>query len=92
MSTVALEEGVLIAVAAVKLKTCGIDLHVPFGRVRGAGTGLEPACGTCSAADPRYMASSRGDVQGLLRWHTQRAVRTLPKLPLRLRPETRPTS
>ena len=53
MSTVALEEGVLIAVAAVKLKTCGIDLHVPFGRVRGAGTGLEPAWDMI-AADPRY--------------------------------------
>ena len=33
-----------------------------------------------------------GAMSDLPRWHTQRCVRTLPKLPLPLRPETRPTS
>eukprot|EP00964_Phaeocystis_antarctica_P014147 scaffold7785_cov57-Phaeocystis_antarctica.AAC.3 len=58
-------------------------------RVRGAGSGLEPSLGY-DRSRISAMASSQGDVRSSPMAYP--AVRSLPKLPLPLRPETGPAS
>ena len=79
-------DGVLVAVAAVKTRR---RLARTPERVRGAGTGLESSLGYDRSRIPA-MASSQGDVRSSPMAYP--AVRSLPKLPLPLRPETGPTS
>ena len=79
--------GVLVAVAAVKTRR---RLARTLGRVRGAGRGMEPSLGHDRCGSLQWLPSSQGDVRSSPMAYP--AVRSLPKLPLLLRPETRTTS
>eukprot|EP00964_Phaeocystis_antarctica_P086573 scaffold54847_cov33-Phaeocystis_antarctica.AAC.1 len=76
-------DGVLVAVAAVKTRR--IDLHVPLNGSGEPESSLGYGCSRIPA-----MASSQSDVRPSPMAYP--AVRSLPKLPLPLRPETGPTS
>ena len=66
----ALGGGVLVAVAAVKTRR---RLARTLGRVRGAGTGLEPSLGHGRSGSLQWLPARV--MFGLPRWHTQRCGR-----------------